>query len=64
MGLIEDTNWPIAGIMYLVIVIAIWKFSLMGGEPGAEGALFKIRLFMSIIMLPITVGIVYIMGDR
>ena len=60
--MVADTSnpafWGVTGAMYLVILIVIWKLTFGWGE--AFGMKFKI--ICSIAMLPLTIGLCYVMG--
>ena len=54
----DPTFWTITGVMYLVILVVIWKLTFGWGD--AFGIKFKIMC--SVIMLPLTFGLCYMMG--
>ncbi len=61
---IADINdpafWGIVAIFWIVEMIALWKFNLFTGETD----LTKMKIAASIIMLPLTCGLCYLMGKK
>lgn len=63
MDLLEDVNWPAVGIVYIILMVAMWSpiFTVLGSDDNPYTWIFK--LGASIVMIPIIILIVYIRGD-
>ena len=59
---LEETNWLVVTIIYIVFIIILWKMTFWG-EVEAAKSLRLIKIGISIIMLPIITVIVNRMGE-
>ena len=55
-------QWAVFGVLYLIILIAFFRFSLSGSENTAEYVM-KLKIIGAIAAAPITFFIVKKMGD-
>lgn len=56
----SDMRWAlVGGLMWLLIVILIWKFSI-GGTVDTT----KLKIGATVIMLPISLGLCYLMRTK
>jgi hypothetical protein len=55
----DPKNLLISAAIYLFFMVVLWKFQL--GDSAYN--LTKIRIIASVLMIPATLGIVYLKGD-
>jgi len=55
----DPTFWGIGGVIYLAILIAIWKLAIQG-----DTDVTRFKIMASIIMLPLTYGFCYLIGKN
>ena len=55
----DPTFWGIGAAIWIVLLIAIWKMTYQG-----ETDITRFKIMASVIMLPITYGFCYILGNK
>ena len=62
----EETQWAIAGIIYIIILVITWKFMLPSKTDltyfGMPLMTFY-KVVITIVMLPVSILVVKMMGD-
>jgi len=59
---LEETNWLVVTIIYVVFLIILWKMTFWGSTEAVR-SLRLLKIGISIIMLPIITVIVNRMGE-